>query len=232
MIQPRISIALATYNGEKYIEELLLSLSKQILYPLEIVVTDDNSSDSTLKIIQDFSKHSPFEVRYFQNTERLGYGQNFFKAASLCKGDYVAFCDQDDFWLDNKINRISEIIELSSADFIVHGGLVVDEKLNPLDYRFPNISENGFISTKSLHNHYYPGFALTVSKNLLIKALSTKKINTNTIKSSEIAHDKVICETAFGYFNCYQITDNLVLYRQHDNNVIGFPNNSISIQNT
>src|SRR4051794_37441524 len=99
----RISIAMATYNGDRYIREQLDSLARQNLLPFELVVTDDGSSDGTLDILKAFSERAPFPVRIFRNPTRLGYEENFLKAASLCNGDVISFCDQDDIWVDRKL---------------------------------------------------------------------------------------------------------------------------------
>src|SRR3954452_20549451 len=92
-----ISIALAVYNGEKYLEELLKSLEKQTLEPCELVVIDDCSSDASLEIINDFQ--FSFEKKIFSNKENRGPVYTFKRLASLCQGDFIAFCDQDDIWL-------------------------------------------------------------------------------------------------------------------------------------
>ena len=82
----KISIAMATYNGAKYIRDQLDTLGRQTLPPVELVVTDDGSTDATLSIVEAFSAVAPFPVRIIRNTNRLGYEENFLKAASLCAG--------------------------------------------------------------------------------------------------------------------------------------------------
>jgi glycosyltransferase involved in cell wall biosynthesis len=82
---PVISIALCTYNGERFLEELLESLLAQTYEPLEIVVVDDHSSDDTWAILNRYAeKDSRF--RLYRNNENLGYNRNFEKALGLCKG--------------------------------------------------------------------------------------------------------------------------------------------------
>src|SRR5258708_20434812 len=85
-----ISVAMATFNGARYLGEQLASLSSQSVKPLELVVCDDGSTDETVAILRSFSTPAPFAVRAFKNTERLGYQQNFMTAASLCKRSLVA----------------------------------------------------------------------------------------------------------------------------------------------
>lgn len=106
-----ISIAMTTYNGEMYLREQLDSILTQTRTDFEIVVCDDCSRDSTPKILAEYAiKDSRFRI--YENEKNLGYRKNFNKAVSLCKGDFIAFSDQDDVWLphhlDTLINHIGE----------------------------------------------------------------------------------------------------------------------------
>ena len=133
MLMPlTISIAMATYNGERFIADQLNSFLKQVVLPNELVVTDDCSSDKTIEIIESFAATAPFSVRLIKNEERLGYRANFLKAASLCRCDVIAFSDQDDVWRSEKLARC--IGEFSDANVLLvfHNAQLVDEKLNPL----------------------------------------------------------------------------------------------------
>jgi glycosyltransferase involved in cell wall biosynthesis len=76
-----ISVAMATFNRARYLGEQLASLSSQTVIPLELVVCDEGCNDETVAILRSFSARAPFAVRVFKNTERLGYQQNFMKAA-------------------------------------------------------------------------------------------------------------------------------------------------------
>ena len=98
-----VSIALCTYNGERFLDAQLTSLAEQSHRPDEVVICDDDSSDGTLGIIQAFADTAPFKVRVFRNSQNLGYVKNFEKAVSLCQGDVIFMCDQDDVWHPEKI---------------------------------------------------------------------------------------------------------------------------------
>lgn len=100
-MEEKISIAIATYNGEKYILELLNSLLNQTVKPYEIVICDDKSTDATCKIVKSYCDEIP--IRLIENNNNIGVNKNFEKAIQLCKGDYVMICDQDDIWLPEKI---------------------------------------------------------------------------------------------------------------------------------
>src|SRR5690349_15385572 len=107
----RISVAMATYNGAPFLPEQLQSLAAQTLPPFELVVCDDGSTDRTIQILREFATSAPFPVRIHENSERLGFGDNFLKAAALCQGDWIAFCDQDDIWLPHKLETVARHID-------------------------------------------------------------------------------------------------------------------------
>ena len=98
-----ISLALPTYNGEKYLEAQLDSIYNQTMVPDEIVVVDDCSTDGTTKILEKYKQN--YGLKYYINEKNLGYNRNFEKAISLCSGDYIALCDQDDVWLPEKVEK-------------------------------------------------------------------------------------------------------------------------------
>jgi hypothetical protein len=98
-----ISVAMATYNGARYLREQLDSFIAQERLPDELVVCDDASTDDSLSILQDFAVRAPFPVQVHRNERNLGYVANFGKALSLTKGDLVFLSDQDDVWLPDKL---------------------------------------------------------------------------------------------------------------------------------
>lgn len=111
---------MATYNGAGYLAEQLESLRVQTTTPLELVVTDDASSDDTVAVIRAFAETCGFPVRIEINPERLGYRRNFMKAASLCRGDVVLFCDQDDIWLPTKLAEVVAAFARDEVLFVYH----------------------------------------------------------------------------------------------------------------
>jgi len=94
---------MATYNGQQHIRRQLDSLAAQSQIPAELIITDDGSGDDTLAIINEFAKTASFPVNVHRNETRLGYRRNFMLAASLCRSELIAFCDQDDYWYPRKI---------------------------------------------------------------------------------------------------------------------------------
>lgn len=134
--RPQLSIALASYNGERYISEQLDSIMRQTRLPDELVISDDASVDATQEIIADFIRHAPFPVRVQANNERLGSTRNFEMAIRACRGEIIFLCDQDDVWYPEKIAVIEAcFIDNPSVGIVFSDADAVDENLNPLGLR-------------------------------------------------------------------------------------------------
>lgn len=100
----KVSVVMATYNGEEYITEQLDSIVNQS-YPVdEIIICDDKSTDRTIEVITEYIlKNKVQQIKLYENSENLGFAENFNKALNLADGDYIFFSDQDDIWENNKI---------------------------------------------------------------------------------------------------------------------------------
>lgn len=118
---------MATFNGAAYLEDQLADLSRQSLLPSELVVCDDGSTDETLTILERFAQDAPFSVRIHRNSERLGYRANFVKCAGLCRGELIAFCDQDDRWVPEKIERMLQCFEDDDVLLAFHGAEIISD---------------------------------------------------------------------------------------------------------
>lgn len=212
-----ISIAMATYNGAKYISDQLETLARQSLLPAELVVTDDGSSDGTLSILEAFSAKAPFPVRVFRNSTRLGYDENFLNAASLCTGNLIAFCDQDDLWMEQKLSLCSKYFADPTIEGVVHTGQTLRDsgergRLHPYFPRTRVLQPGEFDPFAES-----PGFAIIFRRNLLDLADSVGR----HIRMK--SHDNWCWLLASSAGRVVTVADVLVLYRQHDANVFGVP---------
>ena len=132
-----ISVVVASYNGAEHIAEQLASIAGQSLTPLEIIVSDDGSTDGTVERVREFAARSPVPVALIENHHQLGYPENFLRAALRARGELIAFSDQDDVWLAEKLSRAAAAFEDPWVMLWVHEARVVDEQLRPLpDRRF------------------------------------------------------------------------------------------------
>jgi hypothetical protein len=130
--RPRISIAMAAYNGERFIREQLDSFAAQTRLPDELVVCDDCSTDATVEIVEGFASEAPFSVKIHRNAENLDFARNFEKAFSICSGDIVFFSDQDDVWFPEKIESVvSEFSTRPNAMVVANNQILTDSKLRP-----------------------------------------------------------------------------------------------------
>src|ERR1700712_2781618 len=107
---PLVSIVMATYNGERFLEAQMNSVLKQSYPSLEIIVVDDGSTDGTAAILQSYAKNYHYIRLYFSEGKNLGYIKNFERGCQLATGDYISFCDQDDIWHPDKTNILMNAI--------------------------------------------------------------------------------------------------------------------------
>ena len=129
----KISIALCTYNGEKFLRNQLDSIARQTRLPDELVVCDDGSQDGTMEILRAFGKQTPFPVLVHWNENNLGSTKNFEQAVRLCTGDVIALCDQDDVWVPEKLAKLAAAFRAHpEVGYVFSDGQVVDEELQPL----------------------------------------------------------------------------------------------------
>jgi glycosyltransferase involved in cell wall biosynthesis len=115
MSKPLLSVAMCTYNGSRYIREQLESIATQTRLPDELVVCDDGSQDDTMAALRQFAGTVPFNVRIFENANRLGPAKNFERVIGLCEGDIIALSDQDDVWRPEKLAVLSEALDQHPA---------------------------------------------------------------------------------------------------------------------
>ncbi len=128
----RVSVAMATYNGARFLDEQLQSILKQTRLPDELVITDDNSTDSTIQIANDFAAAAPFPVRVQRHASRLGYNDNFAAAIQMGGGDAIAISDQDDVWTPDHIEKLIAPLEKDpSVSIVIGNSQYVDDSLRP-----------------------------------------------------------------------------------------------------
>ncbi|MBO4360373.1 MAG: glycosyltransferase [Eubacteriaceae bacterium] len=130
----RASVAMAVYNGEKYLREQLDSIVCQLGSDDELVISYDRSDDGTLDIIEGYAA-SDGRVRVVMNPSS-GITGNFENALGHCLGEYIFISDQDDVWAEDKIEKVMECFSATGADMVVHNGVHTDEDLNPVTDSF------------------------------------------------------------------------------------------------
>jgi glycosyltransferase involved in cell wall biosynthesis len=223
----KISVALCTFNGEKYITKQLDSILNQKDYNVEeIIVCDDNSTDRTIEILNDYLNKNPETFKIHRNEINLGSNKNFEKAISKCTGDFIFLSDQDDIWRNDKIQKTFAIFEqnpnaegvFSNADLINDQ----DHKITPL-----TIWDTVFFLEKELPKPIDFFDIITKNGNVVTGAtLCIKKSVKDYIFpfSQDIFHDeKIAIELALRNTLFYS-TENLLSYRIHDKQQVGMKN--------
>jgi len=207
MDKPLVSIALCTYNGEKYLVEQLDSIVNQTYSNLEVIVVDDCSSDRTLNILQSYSKKVSY-VKIHKNAVNLGYIKNFEKAINMCTGEFIALADQDDIWDLNKIAM--QVNEIGDHTLIYHDSEFIDEHGTSLKRRISDVRRfySGDDSRYFLFENCVSGHTILFNKRL-IPFLDDFK--------SEIFHDWWLAYVATNIGSISFINQPLVNYRQHNN---------------
>lgn len=210
--KPLVSIVMATFNGEDFIRQQLISL-KHLTYPnLEVIISDDGSSDNTIKIINNFKKRMPLKL--VQNKGKHGLNNNFQNALSYATGEFVALSDQDDIWEKNKI----EILLSRIDDFdVVHASVkVIDDKgeKHPMGYMhdaYEMDRSKQYKFTDFVHEGPMLGCTSLIRTPLLKRSLP--------IPEKVIYHDSWIAQYAIkrGKGLCF-VDYPVIKYRQHTNN--------------
>ena len=221
-----ISVALCTYNGEKFIREQLDSILKQSLKTDEIIICDDGSTDNTISIIEEYIVSNPSIITLYENEVNLKVNKNFEKCISLCNGDYIFLSDQDDIWKPNKVEIILSIFKsnkqiegvFSNAELIDEQSTVIphfdlwksvtfcEEKLKkPLDL-FKIIKHRGNMVTGA---------------TLCLKASCLKDIIPIPDGIQNFYHDEWIAIILAYKKALVYTTENLISYRIHSNQQIG-----------
>ena len=130
-----VSVAIAVYNGARYLPALLDSIIAQTVPPAEVVCSDDASTDDSVAILERYAETAPFPVRIIRQDANIGIIENFLAAFRATRGRFIAYCDQDDVWLETKLASCLEAIDDPEVSFVSHASRIVDE----------NLTENGEI---------------------------------------------------------------------------------------
>lgn len=202
-----ISVCIATYNGEKYIEEQIQSILSQLSEFDEIVISDDGSSDKTRSVIEAYNDA---RIKIVHNKSEHGYTSNFQNAIYHSIGDIIVLSDQDDVWLPNKISIIKQ--DLINADLVVSDAKVVDAELNIISNSFWELSSPHVSFWGNLLRFSYLGCCIAFKRRLLDMALPFPK------KHQMATHDNWLFLIGLSSFKVYYESTPLILYRRHQSN--------------
>jgi glycosyltransferase involved in cell wall biosynthesis len=208
MSHPKISVCIATYNGEQFILEQITSILTQLAANDEVIISDDNSTDKTLNLIKTLNDK---RIKIYINTGEKGYSSNFENALKQATGDYIFLSDQDDIWKNNKIQICVEY--LKHYDFIVSDATVINMNNEILCNSFFSMRNPHKTLLGNLVRFGYLGCCFACRKNVIDKALPfppNHKLAT---------HDNWIFLIAIMFFKIKVLDEKLILYKRHTSNV-------------
>jgi glycosyltransferase involved in cell wall biosynthesis len=217
-----VSVVIATYNGRPFIHDQLQSLVSQTHPPLEIVICDDGSTDGTVEEIERFAATSPVPILLHRNEARLGYADNFLKGAGLSRGDYIAFSDQDDIWLPQKLAKCIGFIVENEVALCAHAVRVVSHEGQDVSLMDQGIKTDGLIAplTSDPWGVYF-GFSQVFHRSLLdLIPPSDRGVDSYNFQNV-LSHDRWTFFLASNFFPIGALSETLVNYRQHSSNLFG-----------
>ena len=162
----KVDILLATYNGEKYLKEQIESVLSQTYDNIQIIISDDCSTDKTREILKEYEKND--KIKVFYQEKNLGYVKNFEFLLKHVENELYMLCDQDDVWKKEKIEKSVEKLEKENLDLVFGDLEVVDENLNTI-----HKSYNKYMHMQNKINKYCKDYRLQYLYNCMIKGKNT-----------------------------------------------------------
>ena len=212
-----ISVCMATYNGERYISEQILSILPQLAEDDELIISDDGSTDETINII---NKINDKRIVLLRNNSHC-YTANFENALNYAKGDYIFLSDQDDIWREDKV-QVS-LNYLQKYNFLMSNARIVDSEKKVIQNSRNDLLhvKNGFIN--NLIKTHYLGCCMSFDRSVLKAVLPFPK-------NRELClHDAWITMVAELCFKTHVSNEALIDYRRHGGN---FSSGSVGKNNT
>lgn len=221
----KISVAMCTYNGERFLNEQLDSILAQNFPVNEIIICDDKSTDNTVEILENYKNKHPEIVKIFNNSETLRSIKNFEKAISLCTGDVIFLADQDDYWRSDKVKVIIDYFNKNpQVSTVSTNGHVIDDESVKIKDSFiiwdvfakfraesPNFSLFNFLSFKT---NFATGATMAFRKSQVPFILPIPEIH-------EFHHDEYIALIAASQNSMEFINEKLINYRIHESQQVG-----------
>lgn len=208
--RPLVSVILCTYNGEKFIEQQVDSILRQTYSPVELIISDDASTDHTPAILEKY-KADP-RVTIFLQGQNIGLSGNFSFTAAHAKGQLIAFSDQDDIWLENKIEQL--VSNIGDSPLVYSNSILTDEAGNPTGKQLTDLRAmySGEDSRCYILYSCVWGHSMLITRNLLTRSLPVP---------AAIHHDIWIAFRAFAEGGILYHNEALTLYRQHSSSYTG-----------
>ena len=216
----KIDILMATYNGEKYLKEQLDSILNQTYKDFRLLISDDCSKDSTIKILDEYAEKDN-RIILFKQKENLGIIKNFEFLMKNVESEFFMFSDQDDIWNESKVEKSIDRIQETNSDLVYADLEVVDEKMNTLSSSYWQLKgfEHKIYKYNDFESLYLNNFI--TGSTMIIRTKMLDKILAMIYESKYILHDYWVALVVSKLGKISYINEPLVKYRQHKNNEIG-----------
>lgn len=206
----RISVAMISYQGEKYIEEQLDSILAILGPEDEVIISDDGSTDRTREIL----------IRYESQDERVcmingpgnGVKKNVENALRACQGEYIFLADQDDIWMPEKVEHVLNAFKQDGVGMVVHDAIVTDGSCqNVILDSFYSLKGSGAGVIKNIWRNTYIGCCMAFKRDILEEVLPIPDYIEMHDQWIGVINDQLKRGTSF-------IPQKLIKYRRHGNN--------------
>jgi glycosyltransferase involved in cell wall biosynthesis len=217
-----ISVALCTYNGERFLSRQLTSIQQQTISPYELIVCDDCSIDGTIEIVRAFAASVACPVRITRNEHNLGFVANFERAIGLCQGDLIALCDQDDIWYPTRLEHsLQEFAAHPEVGFAFSDADIVDEQDQPTGMQL--WKSFGFAGKRK--ERMLSGDSTVLVKNRFVTGATVmfrSRLRENCLPIGRgWLHDEWMVAVAAGVTGVRPIDSALIRYRKHASQQVG-----------
>ncbi|WP_234736188.1 glycosyltransferase family 2 protein [Tellurirhabdus bombi] len=227
MNQMSVSVAMCTYNGNRYVREQLESIAAQIRLPDEVIIVDDVSSDFTIQVIEEFCRQVSFPIRLLVNEENLGSTKNFEKAVINCSGDIIVFADQDDIWREDRLTKTCAFFEQNPAVNVVFSDAdIIDGASKPVgrkiweEVQFGEQTQAKWQADKA-YEILFNGYVVTGATMAMRRSFLPLVLPFPT-HIKYLIHDAWISLIAALHGSIDFISEPLIQYRQHESQQVGF----------
>jgi len=210
-MQPLVSIVLCSYNGALFIEEQIETLIGQTYKNIEIIICDDNSTDDTISVTRKMMEKDS-RISLYLNEKNIGLNKNFEKGFSKANGEFIAVCDQDDIWREDKIEELIKLFVDDDQILLCHGPSVRFKDIAPTHIQFYN--KRNLFKGNNLKSLFY--FNTIAGHNIIFRK---KLLDISLPLYEDVYYDwwLVFSAALFGKIMC---TNKVLTYhRYHVNNV-------------
>jgi glycosyltransferase involved in cell wall biosynthesis len=221
---PVVEILLSTYNGEKYIAAQIDSILGQTYTEWILKIRDDKSTDQTVEILRSYVAKYPNKIILLESdNSNIGSTLSFAKLIEFSTADYIMLCDQDDVWLEYKVELSLKKIQEKENEYGKNKALLVFSDLKEVDQDLSILNESFWISQKyflDVINDYKKTIALNIATGCtMIFNIAAKQYILPM--PPYVVHDMWITINIAYYGKLFYIEQPLILYRQHSLNAIG-----------